>query len=659
MKKTQIIVYQEYIKEVIKSLHESGLMEIRNIAKEDPHLLETANVAKMPPEVETLANYELRLTRIIDILKKTKKSQSGIKAMLKPSQVPEPQTIEETSIDELFSRAEGILQSIEKHILSFEEKIQTLDDHTTKIKSHISQLEYFKDFDVNISDLGETEYIVSYAGKTSDYPQLKHEVEQIEYTTISCKKFGTGKQSEWSVLIVAHNSVKDAIAGIVKEYVTVFNFPDLKGSPKSILKNLSNELVDIEKEKKQIHNKLQQYQEKSYYDLLTNREEIQLERMRKEISKNFGRTTSTYILQGWVLEKKESDLKELVEKVTKGHAVLESETPKANPDNPPIYLETPTWAKSFKTFLELFATPKYNELNPTLFMGIFFVLFFGLMLGDAGYGLVLLLLSLVGYIKYGKHSSLILDWSKLGIMLGITTTVVGICTNGFFGDLLPRFFHITLPTMNVLGVRLPLDPLRDPLTILTIALIAGIIHLNLGIILGMVQSLHNKDYKTFFTKHFNWIPMQLGGGLLIGTFIMDWQIEGVVFYLAIGLTLVGIILLFLHSGPIGFFDITGYVGDWLSYARLLALGLATAGMALAFNVVAELMGNMIPYIGIAITIIILIFAHLVNLALQALGAGVHSLRLQYVEFFNRFYEGGGRTFSPFKIKRRYTKLKEE
>ena len=114
-----------------------------------------------------------------------------------------------------------------------------------------------------------------------------------------------------------------------------------------------------------------------------------------------------------------------------------------------------------------------------------------------------------------------------------------------------------------------------------------------------------------------------------------------------------------NTGPVGFFDITGYVGDWLSYARLLALGLATAGMALAFNVVSGMTIMDIPIVGFIIPAILLIILHVVNLGLQALGAAVHSLRLQYVEFFNRFYEGGGREFTPFKMKRKYTKLDEK
>jgi len=122
--------------------------------------------------------------------------------------------------------------------------------------------------------------------------------------------------------------------------------------------------------------------------------------------------------------------------------------------------------------------------------------------------------------------------------------------------------------------------------------------------------------------------------------------------------IIGIILRLVNVGPLGLFDITGYIGDWLSYARLLALGLGTTGMALAFNIIAQLIPDMIPVIGFIFVPIILIFAHTVNLGLQTLGAGVHSLRLQYVEFFNRFYSGGGKKFNPFSIKRKYTKLEE-
>ena len=161
-------------------------------------------------------------------------------------------------------------------------------------------------------------------------------------------------------------------------------------------------------------------------------------------------------------------------------------------------MKTPEWAKPFRTFLDLFASPKYNEIDPMIFMGVFFVLFFGIMLGDAGYGIVLLLLSIFGYIKFKNISEAIHSWSFMGIWLSIVTIVVGFLTNSFFGDLIPRFFFNNpdqqLYSLTIAGVNFPIEPLRDPLIILAMSLFFGLLHLNIGIILAIYQSYKRKDY---------------------------------------------------------------------------------------------------------------------------------------------------------------------
>ena len=667
MKKISLIVHQEYIEDTVKAFHEAGIVEIVDISKEEPKLLEEVEKAEMHPEAATCTNYELRLTRLIDILNKTQKHPTGIKAILGPK-LPEIKTVEEHSLDELYSYIEGILNEIEKNILAYEDKIKELDEQEEKIKRTLEQLNYLLDFKLDISDIGESEYLFIVAGKTNDLADIKKEIKSIDTAVMYSKQFGTSKKPEWAVVIVGHISEREKIEKLCREKIALFDFENLKGSPNDVVKTLETEKKKIEDERNEILTALEDYESKNLNELLATREEIRLERVRKEISKDFAKTDTTYIIKGWILEKNEEDLKSLIKNVSKDLVIYNSETPSMNPDNPPTYFETPRWAASFRTFLELFATPKYNELNPTIFMGIFFILFFALMLGDAGYGLIIFILSLIGYLKYGKHSSMIKTWAFLGIWLGLSTTIAGILMNSFFGDLIPRFIYGNpeqpLYSLSLGFINLPLDPIREPLTILTIALICGIIHLNLGIILAIIQSFHRRDFKTLFTKHFCWIPMQIGGGILIGNFIMGWEVAGVLFYIAAILTLIGVILLFIGAGPIGFFGITGYVGDWLSYARLLALGLATAGMALAFNVVSGMLqptkiDGIIPVILVILMIVLLSILHIVNLGLQALGAGVHSLRLQYVEFFNRFYEGGGRKFSPFKIIRRYTKIEEK
>ena len=662
MKKITLIVHQNYIKKVTKSIHEAGMVEIIDVAKVQPSVLKYTEQAEMHPEAATCVNYELRITRLIDILNKIQKKPSGIKAMLNP-QLPEVKNIEDRSLDELYSYIEGILHEIEKNVLNYENRINELEEQKEKIMNDIDQLSYIKEFKLNISDIGQSTYIYTIAGKTSELPFIEKEIKTIDTATLYFQQFGTGKKREWAVVLVAHITDKEKIERLCREKITLFNFENLTGLPKDVIKKLEEEKAKISDEKKQIILTLREYASKNLQDLLATREELRFKRIRREVSKEFTKTRSTYIIKGWVLEKNEDELKSLVTAVSNDHIIYSSEVPSVNPDNPPVHLETPGWTKTFRTLLELFATPKYNEIDPVIFMGIFFVLFFGIMLGDAGYGLMILVLSLFGYTKFSKYSETIKNWSFLGIWLGLVTIIVGFLTNSFFGDLIPRFFfndpNQQLYSLTIGGIHLPVESLRDPLTILVIALIFGLIHLNFGIILAIYQTYKNKDYKSLITEHFSWIPIQIGGGLLIGSFLLHLRDLGTIeFYVALILFIIGIILKLIHSGPLGLFDITGYIGDWLSYARLLALGLATTGMAVAFNIVAQIIPDMIPVIGIVFTPIILIIAHAANLGLQTLGAGVHSLRLQYVEFFNRFYHGGGKIFQPFSIKRKYTKIKE-
>lgn len=663
MKKASLIVHQNYVEDVIKTLHETGMMQINEIFKEKPDVSEDFEQASMHSDAGICANYNLRVARLIDILKSIESRPSGIKAILHP-QLPVIKTVETRSLDELFSYTEGLLNEIEKTILNNNEKLKELNERKETIDYDIKQLEYLKDFDLDVSDLGESEYVIVKAGLTSDLSSLENEKKNLEKAQLSSKQFGIRKQREWAVVIATHISEKEKIDKICREKITEFNISHLSGRPKDVLDSLEKEKKDIDKERKKIVSNLRVFVKEQLHDLLALQEEIQLEQVRKEVSKNFGKTNSTYVINGWVLEKNEDSLKTTVSNVSKDHVVCSFETPSVNPDNPPVHLETPGWAKTFRTFLDLFATPKYNEIDPTIFMGIFFVLFFGIMLGDAGYGIILLILSLFGYLRLSKYSETIKNWSFMGIWLGITTTVVGFLTNSIFGDLIPRFFlnnpDQQLYSFTIFGMNFPVEPLRNPLIILSLALVFGLIHLNVGIILAIYQSYKNKNYKSLVTEHFSWFPIQLGGGLLIGSFLLKmWTLGTIEMYVSAILFIGGIVLRLINAGPLGLFDITGYIGDWLSYARLLALGLGTTGMALAFNIVAQIIPDMIPVVGIIFVPIILVIAHTANLGLQTLGAGVHSLRLQYVEFFNRFYSGGGKKFEPFSIERKYTKLEED
>ena len=661
MTKSTIIIHHQYLEDVIHSLHETGLMEINTITKEQAEHLEDIQKAHADPEVSVFQDYETRLTNLIKILQRAKEKTSGIKALLHP-QLPTIQKVEDLSIEELLSHVEGVMTSVEKEIVTLDQQLSQLTEQQVQTATFLQELQDYTSFDMRLSDIGASELLYIKAGKTQNLTKVQESLQTIPETALFSQQIGHGKKIQWSVVVVTHITHQKEVERLLADHLTDSDLPSLDATPKEAIHQLTTQQKAREKQQKSIQKSLNRLAKKHLSLLLAIREQIQLERVRKELPSKFAKTDETIILQGWVLEDKTDELVKSITTVTKDHVIFDFQKPSANPDNPPTYIKTPEWAQSFKTLLELFATPRYNEINPTVIMGIFFVLFFGVMLGDAGYGLVIFSISLFAYLKFKRFSPMIKNWAFMGIWLGFITTFVGILTNSFFGDFIPRFIYGNpeqpLYQAVLFGIHFPVEPLKDPLTILTVALILGLIHLNVGIILGLYQALKRREYKALLTERFCWIPLQLGGGMLIGHFILEWTLSQPLFYISLILVVIGIAQLFLSEGPIGFFGITGYVGDWLSYARLLALGLATAGMALAFNVVAGLLPDLIPILGIILFPIVLVFAHLANLLLQALGAGVHSLRLQYVEFFNRFYEGGGHEFSPFKIKRTYTAIEK-
>ncbi len=648
MSRVYILTHERHIDSLVELLHEAGLMEISHSK------VEGVEEGAMHEDVGVCASYELRLTRIIDILKKYEKRKRGIRAALKPS-IPEKVKVGKVTLDEKIEQAEKLLDDIEGFVIEAEGRIGEIEKRVEGMEEELQKLKLLQPFGIDLSWLGKSEYVVIKAGVSRDLEALKNSLEGMD-VSIFAEPLPDEKEM-WVVLIIAHSSLDEEIEKKVK------NFDEMeiegKGTPSDAINSITRERKELEKKKRKLVNNLREIYRERKSALFAMREEIQIEKQRKEIPERFGRTSYTSLIEGWCLSDDAQKLKGIVEKATDGEAFFSSRKADRSSKEAPIHLKMPEWANSFRTFLELFALPKYNEINPSMFLGISFILFFGIMLGDAGYGSIILIASLAAYIKLGKYSNMIKEWSFLGIWLGLATVIAGIIFNGFFGDFIPRFVYgdatKALYSLQVGSIHLPIDALHKPLTILVITLLLGLAHLNLGFVLAMYQNYKRKEIKPIFGEQVPWFLLQIGGGALIGSALLHiWSLSPLMFYVSVIFTIIGLIALVVNNGAMGLFDVTGYIGDWLSYARLLALGLATAGMALAFNIVAELLPTIVPYVGVVLVPVILVVAHFANLLIQALGAAIHSLRLQYVEFFGRFYEGGGRKFVPFQIKRKYT-----
>ncbi|MCD6512618.1 MAG: V-type ATP synthase subunit I [Thermoplasmata archaeon] len=635
MSRITILFHKKYESSLIKKLHENGLVSIEEFEDDE------FEQAEQHPEVDIFASYETRIAKLIDILKGYRKKEKGIKKIFS---VPEIRKRKAMGI-KLKKHIETKLPEIEKKVYSLQDEMESLQEELDAAGERLKKLELLSLFDIDVSWLGKSKYFIVRAGIVSS-PEIKLKNGKAYIRQID--------KDRWFAIVIVPASDEQEIYSI-KNFEEIYVDGEGKAS---VLKAAEEKRIkEIESRIEEIRKKMEQLYETHIHELRAFLEEVKIEREEREIRKKFASTEFTYGIRGWCLAEDVERLKKIVDDATNGRASVYARKASRKEKEVPIYLKNPKWAKPFETFVELFSLPKYDEVNPTAFIGVAFVIFFSLMLGDAGYGLVIFILSMIAYFRF-KQSQFIREWSFVGIWLGLGNIFTGFLFNSFFGDFIPRFITHAEDGLiyhaEIAGISLPIDAIHKPVIILAISLILGLIHLNTGLLLAVYQNLKRKNYKAIVEEQFAWFALQIGGGMLIGSDMLDlWKLSSTANIVAVILTIVGLIFVF-KKGPLGFFDITGYLGDWLSYARLTALGLATAGMALAFNIVAELIPSLIPYIGAILLPLILVVAHFANLIIQALGAVIHSLRLQYVEFFNRFYEGGGKKFIPFRIVRKYT-----
>ncbi|WP_071433392.1 V-type ATP synthase subunit I [Angelakisella massiliensis] len=371
---------------------------------------------------------------------------------------------------------------------------------------------------------------------------------------------------------------------------------------------------------------------------------VQVRIQRTQVRQDTLETGKTYLLAAWVPVRR----KEEVDRVLSSYPCYYEYHQPAETDDVPILLKNNKLVEPFEAATEMYSLPIYGSVDPDPFMAPFFFLFFGMMLSDAGYGIILTVAGLLGAKWTG---------SKLMKMLGycgISTIFWGAVYGSWFGDSIPAFaqtflgLEISVPTL--------IDPLKDPITILALSFIFGALHLFVGMGLKaylMVKRGH--PWQAFFDVGL-WYFVLIGLPLLL----LGEPFATVGKWMAIG-GAAGLVLtqgrekknpiMKLISGVMSLYDITGYFSDVLSYSRIMALGLATGVIATVINTMGTIAGGGI--VGFILFLAVFVLGHVVNLGINALGSYVHTSRLQYVEFFGKFFEGGGHPFRPLRTDTKY------
>ena len=382
---------------------------------------------------------------------------------------------------------------------------------------------------------------------------------------------------------------------------------------------------------------------------------------REEAATHLADTESTFYLQGWIPAEAEEQLAGILSKFT---CAWETEDPTPEEyENVPVKLKSNFLTRPYNVITEMYSLPAYNGLDPNPFIMPFFALFFGIMFADMAYGIIMVLVGILG-LKLINPKGTMRNMMGLLFQCGITTFIIGFLTGGFFGDavsvvggifgkewsLVP---HLGTIHIGSIAIDLPLNLLdgNNPLYVLILALCLGLVHLFFGVCIGTYLNIRDGNWLDAISD-LSWWVMMAGIGVL--------ALKGTPVVIYVGIAIM-VIATFLKGKGIGritglfgavYNGVTGYLGDILSYSRLMALMLAGSVIASVFNQLGALGG-------IVLFIIVALIGHFLNFALNLIGCFVHTMRLQFLEFFGKWYREGGRPFQPLNYNTKYVDIKED
>jgi len=699
MENVFLMVHNQYLDPLMKSLQEAALLQVEDLRAFD-QVKDHVQLPEEDKELRLISELELRLSKVIEIFKLSPDPKPGsVKMLIKP---PVPQRFPVDLRPWMETKEEDIraLEELEQILLPLEKRIQEIDDNLDQIEEDKTKLLPFMDLDLPLHHLGESEHVHISAGMTYHPDELRKALGKVEH---HLELVPLSKEHSAAIIIVHKSQRKKLNTALTRELFIPLELDQKKGTPAIAVGKMREASEKLKEERKGLLARIRATAKdwKKIVRILL--EETKIEKHRREIVSYSGSTSTTSLITGWCPRKDIDKLKKLASKTTKDHCEVLTEDPRKEP---PILMQNPRALRPFESLTRMFAPPNYDEIDPTFLIAPAFILFFGLMLGDTIYGALVLITGIIVYRGMGKVNQTQREFAIILCAIGVSAMVFGILMGSYLGPLDENnpFYHM----FNALGIEpwYAMDAMKDPITLLVIALIIGIIQLVIGIVLAFAHNIRMGNRKDALFGQGSWFFLLPCGGILIANFFGWAEFTGILYQLASIGTLVGLALLAGGAKSMAFFELTGFIGNWLSYARLLALGLATGGIALTINLISSLIlgfeseGPIIPLamviVGTALTLkghrdqspfikniglipiilgavafidfklmmfaavtIVIIFAHLINAALQALGAFIHSLRLQYVEFFGQFYSGGGKQFTPFQAERKVTYIAKE
>ncbi len=652
MQKVLIASFRTEAADALESLQSSGIMQILDaeqaiVSKEWPEL---HTEIERPKQVEELST---KIDSAVEFLK-----QYAPKATLAETLAPRVVVSEKEYTAVI--RTDQALEMLER-CGELANQLHKLGDRHEHLQGQLNMLLPWKKLDIDLADLEKLEKGAVILGliPEKNFTLIQ---EKIKDFRVAVEKVGTKD----NLIACAVATLKENSAEVYKALRSIefeaVNLSSFKGTPAELIKNTQIQLKQthqqietLEKQAKQLgKNRLKLQILADHYRNLLDRE-----RTRLAVPK----TEQTVLLEGWV---KKRDLKKLQNILAKFKGTSLSLIRPAENEDVPVEIENATVFKPFEVITRLYGMPRHSEVDPTWLLAPFFAIFFALCLSDVGYGIMIIAASvfLIKKMQGGKG----LLW--LLILCSILTIAAGAMTGGWFGTGL-RELAVAWKInwlVNFIDKTTWFDPLQDPMKFFAISIALGYLQIMTGLFIGFVDCLRRKEFAAAICDKLVWLVL-VNSLAVFGAGKMG-AISASSGSIAARVAIVPAIIILLFSqreGPVSsrlamgayqLFSTVFYLGDILSYLRLMALGIASGGVAMAINIIARTVSE-VPYVGIVLAIVLLVLGHTFNAVMSGIGSFVHSLRLQFVEYFPKFFVGGGREFAPLIKQYKYVYIKTD